>query len=178
MYLLFFHTVTHKLSNVNNILFIFKKQVNKSLFPSTKNFTQLHRNLIIMHFFSSQLKDILISNDSIYLFHFPLLFSCAKAWLTGHAFCICGESPLTVRAYALFGVDRPQLTRLVASIRSAYGGEASAGNTSPGPVYHRRAEAHPTGRDHPLGVSNPNTPSPSMGTSRFFGSFLVRITRK
>ena len=35
---------------------------------------QLHRNLIFMHFFSSQIPGKIMSNDSIYLFHFFLSY--------------------------------------------------------------------------------------------------------
>ena len=35
---------------------------------------QLHRNLIFIHFFSSQIPGKIMSNDSIYLFHFFLSY--------------------------------------------------------------------------------------------------------
>ena len=50
---------------------------------------QLHTNLTICHFFSSQLKGIMWTNDSIKcLFHFPLLFFVAEYPVPGTGYFV------------------------------------------------------------------------------------------
>ena len=60
---------------------------------------ELHTNLTICHFFSSQLIGIIKTNDSIKcLFHFPLLFFVAEYPLPGSGYFVCPQGGRPSRA--------------------------------------------------------------------------------